>query len=110
MTPLPPVPDPTVGTLVPITQTIGTLMPVSNDRWADPEVPAGVINGTDGTDGNPTFTLLFKPAPQEALDLFKNALHLTQGLAYTLSDKTITYLTGYIPITGDTHETGAYRF
>jgi hypothetical protein len=82
-------------------------------NFATPEVPSGAISGTTGSDGNATFTLTHTPNPSAALPLFKNGLRMTQGTAYTLSGNTITYLAGYIPITGapgDTHVADSYRY
>lgn len=59
------------------------------------EEPQGVINGT-----NANFTLSGIPS---VLRLVKNGLIMEEGVAYTLSGNTITYLTGYIPQAGDIH-------
>jgi len=75
----------------------------------DPEVPTGTINGTTGSDGNPTFTIAGVPSPPAQFGLTKNGIVMYQGTAYTLSTSTITYLAPYIPVTGDVHETLAYR-
>jgi hypothetical protein len=67
------------------------------------QVPTGTINGTDGTDGNPTFTLPDVPNPSTSARGFKNGMRIFQGVDYTLSGATITYLSGAIPVTGDSH-------
>ncbi len=85
----------------------------STATFHDPEVPSGTINGTTGSDGNPTFTLTATPNPAAQFGLTKNGIVMYQGgappAAYSLSGATITYLAPYIPVTGDTHETLAYR-
>ena len=85
-------------------------LPSGPAAFADPEVPAGVINGTDGSDGNATFTLLNIPNPPGALPLFKDGQRVTQGVAYTLAGNTITYLAPYIPIAGASHVVDSYRY
>jgi hypothetical protein len=68
------------------------------------EAPSGTINGTDGTDGNDTFTLSFAPVligGVPDLQLFKNGQRMTEGVAFNLSSLTITFVSGYIPISGD---------
>jgi hypothetical protein len=76
-------------------------------NFAEGEVPAGTINGTTGSDGNPAFTLVH--APLGTPILLKNGQGMTRGTAYTLSGSTITYLAPYIPVTGDSHAIW-YRF
>lgn len=66
--------------------------------FADDIVPTGTINGT-----NATFTLPQSPSPAASLNLFKNGIRQTAGVAYTLTGGTITYETGYIPLSGNTH-------
>jgi hypothetical protein len=83
-------------------------------NFAPPEVPSGTINGTNGSDGNALFTISHTPNPSSSLPLFKNGLRMmlwdgTDG-DYTLSGNRITYLAPAIPVTGDTHTTGEYRY
>lgn len=70
---------------------------VSNAAFSDGEGPGGSINGT-----NATFTLAQTPANAASLMLFRNGLVQTNGLDYTLSGQTITFLGHDIPQSGDT--------
>lgn len=70
-------------------------------NFADNETPSGTINGTNGTDGNATFTLAHTPSPAASLCVYSNGALLVSGTAFTLSTATITFLSGYKPITGD---------
>ncbi|MCS6953954.1 MAG: hypothetical protein RMK57_04760 [Bryobacterales bacterium] len=65
--------------------------------FVDGETPAGLINGS-----NATFTLANPPSPGSSLALYRNGLRQQQGLDYTLSGNTITFLPGAIPQPGDT--------
>jgi hypothetical protein len=64
--------------------------------YADAEVPAGLINGS-----NAVYTLNFNPSPAGSLILFRNGLLMRQGTDYTLVGNTITFFLGSIPQTGD---------
>lgn len=81
--------------------------PVGTGNFVFNETPAGTINGTDGTDGNAAFTLATAPSPGTSLLLEKNDVgtfvRMIAGLQYNLSGLTITYTSGNIPITGQTH-------
>jgi len=70
----------------------GSASPMSN-TILQKEVPAGTINGV-----NATFTLSAIPT---SLILIVNGLVLTEGVDYTLSGSTITFLAGAIPQVGD---------
>jgi hypothetical protein len=72
--------------------------------FSDGETPGGTVNGT-----NATFTLAFTPSPAASLDLYRNGVLLKQSVDYSLSGSTITFLTGAIPLTGDSL-TAAYRY
>ena len=61
------------------------------------EVPSGTVNGT-----NDTFTLTYAPSPTSSLKLFVDGVLMKQGTHYTLSSKTITFNSSYIPQTGQT--------
>jgi hypothetical protein len=89
--------------------TVGTVAPDPNDnnppddisriiyaQFVDNETPSGTINGV-----NATFLLTRVPVPATSLTLYKNGQLLYPTVGYTLSDQTITFLTGYIPRTGD---------
>jgi hypothetical protein len=81
--------------------------------FADSETPAGTINGTDGTDGNATFTLSHAPSPAASLQLVKTdvgtGVVMIAGVHFNLSGLTITYTSGNIPIAGQTHR-ASYRY
>jgi hypothetical protein len=62
---------------------------------------AGTINGTTGSDGNPTFTLARLPASGYPVNLKRNGVALTLTTDYTVSGATLTVLAPNIPITGD---------
>lgn len=66
------------------------------------ETPSGAITGTDGTDGNATFTLANTPN-SGTLRLYKSGQRLRAGAGndYTLSGLTITFNSGAIPVAGD---------
>lgn len=81
----------------------GGSAPITSANFVDGVTPTGTINGTNGTDGNPTFTLPSAPSPAASLQLYKNGQEMVVGTAFTLSTLTITYLTGFIPVTGDIH-------
>jgi hypothetical protein len=65
--------------------------------FVDGEAPAGLINGS-----NDTFTLANSPTPASSLALYRNGLLQQQGLDYTISGNTVTFLPGAIPQPGDT--------
>lgn len=66
------------------------------------ETPSGAITGTDGTDGNSTFTLANTPTTG-TLRLFISGRRIRAGAGndYTLSGLTITFNSGSIPVVGD---------
>lgn len=63
----------------------------------------GTINGTTGSDGNPTFTLAAVPQVGRPILGFRNGEQLTQGADFTVSGSTITALATNIPIAGDSY-------
>ncbi|MGH3429167.1 MAG: phage tail protein, partial [Mycobacteriales bacterium] len=67
--------------------------------------PSGTIDGTTGSDGNPTQTVAVASAPKLFI-LFKNGQAMDEGVAFdsswTAGVLTITWLAPYIPVTGDT--------
>ena len=67
------------------------------------ETPSGTINGTDGTDGNAAFTLAATPVTGSER-VFVNGVRQTAGASdsYEISTNTITFKSGWIPVTGDT--------
>jgi hypothetical protein len=65
--------------------------------FVDGEVPTGAVNGT-----NTTFTLANAPNPSASLKLYKNGVLLAQGVDYSLSGATITFVgTKAVPQSGD---------
>jgi hypothetical protein len=70
--------------------------------FADAETPAGACTGTDGTDGNPLFTLAHAPSPAASLHAESRGVgNLFAGVHYTLAGATMTFLSGFIPLAGD---------
>ncbi len=59
---------------------------------------SGSINGTNGSDGNPTFTLDEVPVFLEA---FRNGVHQIPTISYNRTGATVTFLAPNIPIVGD---------
>lgn len=64
--------------------------------YADGENPTGTVDGA-----NRTFTLRFSPSPSASLALYRNGILQKQGLDYTLSGLTVTFVTGAVPQPGD---------
>jgi hypothetical protein len=60
---------------------------VGSGNFADNETPSGTINGS-----NTNFTLANTPNPAASLQLQLGGIFLTQGVDYTLSGATITFL------------------
>jgi hypothetical protein len=65
-------------------------------QFSDNEPLSGTANGS-----NNTFTVAFAPSPANSLQLYRNGLRLDQGVDYTISGSTITFLPGAVPQTGD---------
>ena len=65
------------------------------------ETPTGAVTGTDGTDGNATFTLSQTPQSGTLL-LYVNGLYQDEGAGedFTISGVTITFVSGAIPVVG----------
>jgi len=64
----------------------------SSARYADAEVPEGVIDGT-----NATFHLAHPPAPAASLILNRNGLTMKAGFDFTLTGADITFVPDAIP-------------
>ncbi len=64
--------------------------------FVDGETPQGTVNGA-----NASFTLANVPNPPSSLALFRNGLLESQGVDYTLSANSITFLTASIPQVND---------
>jgi len=75
----------------------GTAGGASSTLFVDAEIPSGAVNGS-----NVTFTLASMPNPSTSVALSRNGLLMKQGLDYTLSSNSISFLTGAVPQTGDT--------
>ena len=65
------------------------------------ETPTGAVTGTDGTDGNATFTLSQTPTT-DTLDLYVNGLWQDSGSGndYVLTGTSIVFNSGAIPVSG----------
>jgi hypothetical protein len=72
--------------------------------FADAEIPAGAINGS-----NTVFTLAGSPSPASSLALYRNGLLMRQNADYQLSGNTATFFVASVPQTGDLL-TAYYRF
>lgn len=72
-------------------------LPVIVSLRSQAEVPSGTVNGT-----NATFTLTQSPNPAISLMLFVDGVLMTQTSHYTLSGVTVTFVSDYIPQTGQT--------
>jgi hypothetical protein len=82
-----------------VVQLAGSSTGGSGVNFSDAETPSGTINGS-----NAVFTLAHSPNPAASLILMKNGqIMVAGGVSYTLSGGTITYASGYIPVTGDVH-------
>jgi hypothetical protein len=68
----------------------------ASGTFVDGEIPLGALDGS-----NTTFTLANAPIPASGLVLFRNGLLLRQGTDYTLSTRSVTFLTGATPQPGD---------
>jgi hypothetical protein len=65
-------------------------------QFSDGETPTGTINGA-----NTTFALAFTPSPTASLQLYLNGLRMDQGVDYTISGSTVTFISVSVPQTGD---------
>lgn len=64
--------------------------------FADAEIPAGVVNGS-----NTVFTLASSPSPASSLELYRNGLLMRQGTDYQISGNMVTFFLASVPLTGD---------
>jgi hypothetical protein len=64
--------------------------------FVDNEIPTGAENGT-----NVIFSLSQVPTSRASLSLYRNGLMLRQGVDYTLSGNTVTFIRAATPQTGD---------
>jgi hypothetical protein len=67
-----------------------------NAGFVDNEIPTGAENGT-----NAIFSLSQAPSPGASLSLYRNGLMLRQGVDYTLSGNTVSFVVAATPQTGD---------
>ncbi len=65
-------------------------------QFSDGEIPSGAVNGL-----NTAFTLAFVPSPTSSAQVYLNGLRMEQGLDYTISGATITFLPVSVPQVGD---------
>jgi len=77
---------------------------VASGSFADSEVPAGAVNGS-----NTVFTLATAPSPASSLQLYRNGLLMRQGVDYQIATNTITFFIGSVPQSGDLL-VASYRF
>ncbi len=68
----------------------------TSGSFIDGEIPGGTIDGS-----NTAFTLANTPSPTTSVALFRNGLLLQQGTDYTVSNSSLTFLTGAVPQPGD---------
>ena len=74
-------------------------------RFADNEVPAGKLDGT-----NLVFTLVYPPSPSSSLAVYRNGVRLQQGTDFTNATNVLTFSgTGSAPQPGD-NLTVSYRY
>ena len=64
--------------------------------FIDSEVPAGVVNGSNGS-----FTLSQIPYPAASVAVYRNGLRLIASIDYTISGNSITFTSSLVPQTGD---------
>jgi len=64
--------------------------------FVDAEVPSGTVNGS-----NATFTLSQIPTPAASVSVYRNGLRLASSVDYNISGNTITFLSSFVPQTGD---------
>lgn len=67
------------------------------------EIPDGLVNSTDGSDGNGTFYLAHIPVDPDRLGLFKAGVRQTRGVHFTIAGRRIDYVSSLFPLSGDTH-------
>jgi hypothetical protein len=65
---------------------------------AKPLTILGSLTGTNGSDGNPFFTLSAVPL---FLNLFKNGQLMYPGVAYNLIGNVVSFISPYVPLTTD---------
>ena len=64
--------------------------------YVDAETPAGTVNGV-----STQLTIASTPISASSVSVWRNGLFLKQGTDFTVSAKTITFLSGAVPQTGD---------
>jgi hypothetical protein len=71
--------------------------------YVDAEVPAGAANGV-----NTQFTLASTPVTASSVSVWRNGLFMKTGLDFTISSKTIAFMSASTPQSGDTIQ-ASYR-
>lgn len=92
------------GNLTDCLRVNGTSAACVSASFVEGETPSGTIDGT-----NTTFSLAAAPNPPTSLRLFRNGLLLEEGVDYSLSGETITFVVASKPFSGDTLQ-ASYRF
>ncbi len=64
--------------------------------FIDGEIPSGAINSV-----NNAFTLAQAPNPTSSLAVYRNGIHMSSGVDYTVSGNGIAFISGVVPQTGD---------
>ncbi|MES1257589.1 MAG: hypothetical protein ABUS51_04130 [Acidobacteriota bacterium] len=87
-----------VGNIGDCVYTDGTAGPCGGQAssFFDAETPGGLVDGT-----NNTFTLA-NPPSGSSLMMFRNGMYMKAGQDYTLTDSTIQFLPGAVPVPMDT--------
>ncbi len=77
----------------------GTTGPCGSEApsFVDADIPSGVVDGA-----NQTFMLSAEPAPATSLALYRNGLLQKAGVDFTISARTIQFVTAAVPQPGDT--------
>jgi hypothetical protein len=92
----------TLVSVKPIEQApIPVLIPTATTDSSLDGTLTGAINGTTGSDGNPTFTLRKTPLAGYPVRGYRNGVRLTSGTDFTVAGATVTMLAPAIPVAGD---------
>lgn len=87
------------------------------NKFISYEIPSGTINGTNGSDGNPTFTLANKIAGDingnpaiTYVSVNGQQRYPAIGFTAEIGQPTITFIAPYIPVAGDKIGVGYYAY
>ncbi len=69
---------------------------IPNVGFVDAETPAGTIDGV-----NTGFTFSKLPSPTSSVAVYRNGVHLSAGIDFTVSGSSLSFLSGQIPQPGD---------